>query len=209
MFEIAMKMLFCLLLAALIGAIIGYIIGRMMKCEDQKDKDDDHEIKPFRSYGSYDDSSEKDDDHDEIKHRFIESKTQEVDVEKVDDEISSIVTPQESEALLSIVKDESGLNEDEEEPELLKEPTKGKPDDLKEISGIGVKLEQVLNDLGIYYFSQIASWGEKELNWIDNHLVAFKGRARREKWVEQAKVLAEGGITDFSKRVKKGEIDRY
>jgi len=204
MFEIAMKMLFCLLLAALIGAIIGYIIGRMMKCEDRDDKDDDMDIKPFKSY------SDENKDEDEFqKHRFIESKSQEVDVEKVEDDVRSVVTPQESEALLNIVKEESGLTEDEEQPELLKEPTKGKPDDLKEISGIGVKLEQVLNDLGIYYFSQIASWGEKELNWIDNHLVAFKGRARREKWVEQAKVLAEGGMTDFSKRVKKGEIDRY
>jgi len=198
MFEIAMKMLFCLLIAALIGAIIGYIIGRMIKCGDVKEQE---EIDPFKQQ-----------DINKIefeKHRLIESKSQEVDVEKIEEDISSVVTPQESEALLNIVKEESGLTEDEEKPELLDEPTKGKPDDLKEISGIGLKLEKVLNDLGIYYFSQIASWGEKELNWIDNHLVAFKGRARREKWVEQAKVLAEGGMTDFSKRVKKGEIDRY
>jgi NADH-quinone oxidoreductase subunit E len=193
MFEIAMKMLFCLLIAALIGGLIGYLIGMLQKCEKG---DDENNIKPFSNMGNY-----------IPQQRFIESKTEEVEVEKVDE--NTLVTPQESEALLNIVKEESGLNENEKEPDLLKEPIDGKKDDLKEISGIGIKLEKVLNDLGIYHFEQIASWGEKELNWIDNHLVAFKGRARREKWVEQAKVLAEGGTTEFSLRVKKGEIDRY
>jgi len=200
MFEIAMKMLFCLLIAALIGAIIGYLIGKMT-CKERKNSSDD--VDPFRAKDKAEDKKD-----DLPKHMFIESKSQEVEVEKVDD-TSSIITPQESEALLNIVKQESGLNEDEEKPELLNEPTLGRPDDLKEISGIGLKLEKVLNDLGVYYFSQIASWSDKELTWIDNHLVAFKGRAKREKWVEQAKILAEGGMTDFSKRVKKGEIDRY
>jgi len=201
MFEIAMKMLFCLLIAAFIGAIIGYLIGRMIKCQDKKDKDDD--LNPFKMYERNNTVEEE-----FQKHRFLESKSQEVDVEKVEDS-SFIITPQESEALLDIVKSESGLHEEEMEPELLKEPIDGKADDLKEISGIGIKLEKVLNELGIFHFSQIAGWGEKELNWIDNHLVAFKGRARRENWVEQAKILAEGGSTEFSKRVKKGEIDRY
>ena len=195
MFEIAMKMLLCLLIAALIGAIIGYLIGRMLKC-DSKDKEGD--IKPFQ------------DSEPVVKdeNNLLVSKTQEVDVEKVD-EVDSLEKTSTSTSLMDIVKDETGLSDDESEPELLSAPRDGKADDLKEISGVGLKLEKVLNELGIYHFEQIASWSEKELNWIDNHLVAFKGRARREKWVEQAKILAEGGVTEFSQRVKKGEIDRY
>jgi predicted flap endonuclease-1-like 5' DNA nuclease len=189
-----MKMLFCLLIAAIIGAFIGYLIGRMIKCDN---KDEQESLKPFG-----------DGVEGLPKHRFIESKAQEVEVENVDDKDLLDVT-EENDTLLNIVKEESGLNGDEEKPELLTEAKDGKADDLKEISGVGLKLEKVLNDLGVYHFAQIASWSEKELNWIDNHLVAFKGRAKREKWVEQAKVLAEGGMTEFSKRVKKGEIDRY
>ena len=189
MFEIAMKMIFCLLLAALIGAVIGYIIGRMIKCE----KDE----KVPEVFGK--------DDNPPVKQHLIESKTQEVEIEEIKESDAKAET-----TLLNIVQEESGFEKKEEsKPELLDAPRDGKADDLKEISGVGLKLENVLNELGIYHFDQIASWSEKELNWIDTHLVAFKGRARREKWVEQAKVLAEGGMTEFSKRVKKGEIDRY
>ncbi len=190
MFEIAMKMIFCLLLAALIGAVIGYIIGRMIKCEK-----DEEAPKVFDTK----------DDISTAKQHLIESKTQEVEIEEIDNTDENAKN-----TLLSIVNEESGFEKKEEsKPELLDAPRDGKADDLKEISGVGLKLENVLNELGIYHFEQIASWSEKELNWIDTHLVAFKGRARREKWVEQAKVLAEGGMTEFSKRVKKGEIDRY
>ena len=59
--------------------------------------------------------------------------------------------------------------------------------------------------MGIYHFSQIAAWTEKEIEEVDEKL-QFKGRIVREKWVEQAKVLAEGGETEFSKRVDEGEV---
>ncbi|MEJ2017275.1 MAG: fused NADH-quinone oxidoreductase subunit E/endonuclease, partial [Maritimibacter sp.] len=42
--------------------------------------------------------------------------------------------------------------------------------------------------------------------WADENLVGFKGRVSRDGWVEQAKILAEGGETEFSKRVKKGDV---
>jgi NADH-quinone oxidoreductase subunit E len=34
----------------------------------------------------------------------------------------------------------------------------------------------------------------------------FKGRITRDEWVKQARVLARGGATEFSKRVTKGEV---
>src|SRR5690606_24951148 len=42
------------------------------------------------------------------------------------------------------------------------------PDDLKAISGIGPKLEKVLNDLGVWTYAQIASWTPAEIGWVDD-----------------------------------------
>ena len=84
-------------------------------------------------------------------------------------------------------------------------PIGGKADNLTRIKGIGTKINGILNDLGIYHFTQIAAWTAKEVAEVDAK-IKFKGRIEREKWVEQAKVLAEGGETEFSRRVDKGEV---
>ncbi len=42
--------------------------------------------------------------------------------------------------------------------------------------------------------------------WVDENLEGFKGRVSRDDWVAQAKTLAKGGTTEFSKRVKKGDV---
>lgn len=95
----------------------------------------------------------------------------------------------------------SGGDEDNEglRPEALTQPRGGVADDLKKISGVGPKLEKTLNGLGIYHFSQIAAFTRDNVAWVDRHL-RFKGRIDREKWIEQAKVLAAGGDTEFSRR---------
>lgn len=67
----------------------------------------------------------------------------------------------------------------------------GKPDDLKAISGIGPKLEKVLNGLGIWTYAQIAALGEAEIAWLDGHL-GFSGRIGRDDWVGQAAALSAG-----------------
>jgi NADH-quinone oxidoreductase subunit E len=77
-------------------------------------------------------------------------------------------------------------------PALLKKPMGGKGDDLKLIWGVGKQLEKMLNNMGIWHFSQIASWSAKDLSWVDERLEGFKGRAKRDKWVSQAKRLAKG-----------------
>ncbi|MEM8581494.1 MAG: NADH-quinone oxidoreductase subunit NuoE, partial [Pseudomonadota bacterium] len=78
-------------------------------------------------------------------------------------------------------------------------------DDLKKIRGVGPKLEKLLNTLGVFHFDQIASWSEAELAWVDESLEGFKGRASRDDWVSQAKVLATGDETGFSSRVTTGQ----
>ena len=82
---------------------------------------------------------------------------------------------------------------DEHKPELLAGPRGGKADDLKMIWGVGPKLESTLNALGVYHFDQVASWTDEQLAWVDQHMEGFKGRARREMWSLQGKVLLDGG----------------
>lgn len=76
------------------------------------------------------------------------------------------------------------------------------PDDLKLIKGVGPKLEVLLHSLGFYHFDQIAGWNDAEIAWVDQNLEGFKGRVSRDDWVAQAKILAAGGATEFSKRAK-------
>ncbi|GHA41576.1 hypothetical protein GCM10008927_02440 [Amylibacter ulvae] len=64
-------------------------------------------------------------------------------------------------------------------------------DDLKKISGVGPKLEETMNKLGIYQFAQVASWSNDEIMWVDDNL-SFKGRIERDDWIGQAKELMAG-----------------
>ncbi|MCC2096465.1 MAG: peptide ABC transporter ATP-binding protein, partial [Hyphomicrobiales bacterium] len=76
----------------------------------------------------------------------------------------------------------------DDRPPRMRKPAR--PDDLKRISGVGPKLEGVLNELGIYTFGQIAQWKKAERDWVDGYL-NFKGRIDRDGWVKQAKALAK------------------
>ena len=74
------------------------------------------------------------------------------------------------------------------------------------IKGVGPKLEKLLNTLGFFHFDQISKWSDDELAWVDQNLEGFKGRASRDEWVAQAKILASGEMIEFSSRVKKGDV---
>lgn len=67
-----------------------------------------------------------------------------------------------------------------------------KTDDLKRISGVGPKLEQVLNGRGILRVADIAAWSDADIDRIDAEL-GFDGRIRRDDWVGQAKALQPKG----------------
>lgn len=90
----------------------------------------------------------------------------------------------------------------EAEPEILSAARDGGADDLKLIKGVGPKLEGVLNDLGFYHYDQIENWTAEQITWVDNRL-KFKGRIARDNWTEQARILASGGETAFSKKATK------
>lgn len=63
------------------------------------------------------------------------------------------------------------------------------PDDLKQIKGVGPKLEEKLNALGITRYDQIAAWTEQDVQRVDDQL-NFRGRITRDDWIGQAKALA-------------------
>ena len=69
------------------------------------------------------------------------------------------------------------------------------------------RVEALLQRLGFWHFDQIAAWTPAELAWVDANLDAFNGRATREDWVGQAKLLASGGETEHSRAVTRGEIE--
>jgi predicted flap endonuclease-1-like 5' DNA nuclease len=86
----------------------------------------------------------------------------------------------------------AGLPEGDKPP-LLDQPRAGKADDLKLIAGIGAKLEQKLNSIGIWHYEQIATWTQKEIDWV-NAAISFHGRIERENWGPQARALLEGAV---------------
>lgn len=79
-------------------------------------------------------------------------------------------------------------------------------DDLKRIRGIGLLIERRLSALGVTTYDQIANWSDSDIARISQSL-EFKGRIERENWVEQARILASGGQTEFSRRVDRGDAE--
>lgn len=73
----------------------------------------------------------------------------------------------------------------------------GEPDNLRQIKGVGPKLNTLLGSLGVSRFDQIAAWGEAEIAEVDGYLGNFKGRIARDNWVDQAGYLAKGDIAGF------------
>ncbi|MDP1640441.1 MAG: 30S ribosomal protein S2 [Hyphomicrobium sp.] len=70
------------------------------------------------------------------------------------------------------------------------EAARGEPDDLKRITGITPKLEQRLNDSGVFHYWQIADLDAEQAGALDRKL-KLKGQIETEKWTEQAKKIVE------------------
>ena len=67
-------------------------------------------------------------------------------------------------------------------------------------------IEKKLNSMGITSYEAIANWTAGDIDRVSQSL-DFKGRIERENWVEQARILASGGATEFSRRVDRGEVE--
>ncbi|MCL4765997.1 MAG: 30S ribosomal protein S2 [Hyphomicrobiaceae bacterium] len=70
------------------------------------------------------------------------------------------------------------------------EAPRGEPDDLKRITTISPKLEQRLNDIGVFHYWQLADLDADSIQALDKQL-RLKGQIGKEDWVGQAKKLAE------------------
>ncbi len=75
--------------------------------------------------------------------------------------------------------------------------TGGPPDDLRRIKGLGPKVAAQLERVGITRFDQLAGLGPDEQAALDARLGAFAGRMARDRWVEQARLLAHGDVVTF------------
>lgn len=80
--------------------------------------------------------------------------------------------------------------------QLLESASYGVKDDLKRISGVGPVLEDLLNRIGVYYFWQVASWNNDDVQEVDDLLESFKGRITRDEWVPQATILMQNPSAD-------------
>ena len=87
-------------------------------------------------------------------------------------------------------------------PAGLSQARDGGADDLRLIEGIGSQIQRFLNELGVFHFDQIAAWSPQDVAWIDANLPKFPGRASRDRWVSQARIICEEGREAFLIRAK-------
>ncbi|UCI27895.1 proton-conducting membrane transporter [Mesorhizobium sp. B2-8-5] len=73
----------------------------------------------------------------------------------------------------------------------------GKADNLRRLIGIGPVNERLLKGLGVTTYAEIAAWTAADVKRIEE-VLNFDGRIAREKWIEQAKLLAAGNEAEFA-----------
>ncbi|SJM32790.1 NADH dehydrogenase [Mesorhizobium delmotii] len=74
-----------------------------------------------------------------------------------------------------------------------------KTDSLRRLIGIGPVNERKLHGLGVRTYAQIAAWTAADIKRIED-VLQFDGRIERERWIEQAKLLAAGDEKEFARR---------
>lgn len=122
--------------------------------------------------------------------------------EKFADAVADAATPTKGKAKKAKASAEKPVKVEKQKAKKVK----AKPDDLKEIKGVGPQLEALLNQHGVTRFAQIAGWNDTEIDHYAGLIGRMGGRIRSDDWVAQANLLAAGGDTEFSRRVDKGEV---
>jgi predicted flap endonuclease-1-like 5' DNA nuclease len=81
----------------------------------------------------------------------------------------------------------------EPEPEPVPAPVPAPAaSDLTQLKGLGPKLVATLAELGITRIDQVAALTPEEAQDLDARLGNFRGRLARDRWIEQARLLAAG-----------------
>ena len=108
---------------------------------------------------------------------------------KLDDvEQSFALMAQQHDDALRIAQQEQAKKQEPEE-KVNGHGSEQEVDDLTEIVGIGKVFQQTLNDLGIFSFRQIASFGPADVARINMELKEFRGRMEQDDWIGQAREL--------------------
>lgn len=82
-----------------------------------------------------------------------------------------------------------------------------KPDNLRRMIGIGPVNEKKLHGLDVRTFAQIAAWTAADIKRVEA-VLEFDGRIDRERWIEQAKLLAAGDDKEFLRRFPTAGTDK-
>jgi predicted flap endonuclease-1-like 5' DNA nuclease len=77
--------------------------------------------------------------------------------------------------------------------------TAGKADNLRRLIGIGPVNEKLLKAQGVTTYAQIAAWTASDIKRIED-VMNFDGRIARERWIEQARLLAAGDEKEFARQ---------
>ena len=172
-----------LLIAALIFFVIGYLIGRA-RCGLSTDR---YLAQTPIDINTHDDGSCEDE-------ASVGADTAEIRTEEVAEEVTKEDVAQEStrEEVLATatgtaaekVKEPVDTAEDEgtKPTDLLDAARDGKKDNITRIKGIGLKIEESLNTMGVYHFDQIAAWTEANTAWVALQLLC-PVRVKREDWI--------------------------
>jgi predicted flap endonuclease-1-like 5' DNA nuclease len=81
--------------------------------------------------------------------------------------------------------------------------SKGVPDNLQRMKGVGPKLASLLQERGLTRYEQIAALTPQEITDLDAHLGTFKGRLVRDRIVDQARYLARGDDAGYEREFGK------
>lgn len=82
-------------------------------------------------------------------------------------------------------------------------PQGDQADNLVMMKGVGPKIVSLLHAQGITRFAQIAAWTDADIDAIDVQMGNFRGRIRRDNWVDQARFLAAGDRAGYEAKYGK------
>ncbi len=111
-------------------------------------------------------------------------------VEKVAEKRNGILAEANGDVRLAPVSEQegslnhAGAGEPSDEGQVAEES----PDDLKQIRGVGPALERFLHKRGVFWFSQVATWSQADIDKFEFLLPNFGGRIQRENWVRSAQL---------------------
>ena len=84
-------------------------------------------------------------------------------------------------------------------------PVPADADELTRIKGLGPKMVDMLNAAGIFRFAQVAAWTEGDVAALTRRFERpqLADRIERDRWVEQAGLLASGDTAAFEDKFGK------